>query len=74
MLGVSIGSIGWPSDPLGGHRIHHVARHNVLIGPSHTHMGPAGVSPYRGSERCMLQIVGPKDREGRYEKNLSVFK
>lgn len=53
------------------HRIHHVARHNVLIGPSHTHMGPAGVSPYRGSERCMLQIVGP--REGRYEKNLSVF-
>lgn len=57
----------FPSDPSGG-------RHNVLIGPSHTHMGPAGVSPYRGSERCMLQIVGPKDREGRYEKNLSVFK
>eukprot|EP00434_Breviolum_minutum_P029466 symbB.v1.2.026056.t1/scaffold2576.1/size75980/1 len=22
------------------------SRHNVLIGPSHTHMGPAGVSPY----------------------------
>ena len=31
-------------------------------------MGPAGVSPYRGSERCMLQIVGPQTgKEGMQE-------
>ena len=63
---VAIGSIGWPSDPLGG-------RHNVLIGPSHTHMGPAGVSPYRGPrDVCSKLWVQKTGKEG-MKKNLSVF-